>query len=243
VSHVGAQGIAQFMPATAAERGLDDPFDPVQALPASASFLRDLVEQFGNFGLAAAAYNGGPGRVGRWLKGQGGLPSETRNYVIQITGRTAEHWARNAADAAPHPDALDVSDCDVRPMRSAIAEARKEERWRKNGYPSVEVANAAKVRESVGAPSPPTRPSFAWMAVLAGSWSEKKARSLYAQLEKKHPKVLGKRTPTVRVTKAAGKSAPRATVGVAAETRAEAQELCSRLKAAGGSCVVKKGPV
>src|SRR5262249_43402676 len=58
-----AQGIAQFMPRTAAERGLLDPFDPVQALPKSAEFLRELYDQFGNLGLAAAAYNAGPGRV------------------------------------------------------------------------------------------------------------------------------------------------------------------------------------
>src|SRR5262249_42551066 len=43
-----AQGIAQFMPRTAAERGLLDPFDPVQALPKSAEFLRELADQFGN---------------------------------------------------------------------------------------------------------------------------------------------------------------------------------------------------
>ena len=58
-----AQGIAQFMPGTAAERGLLNPFDPVQALPKSAEFLRDLRTQFGNLGLAAAAYNAGPRRV------------------------------------------------------------------------------------------------------------------------------------------------------------------------------------
>src|SRR5262249_40343443 len=58
-----AQGIAQFMPRTAAERGLLDPFDPVQALPKSAEFLRELADQFGNLGLAAAAYNAGPGRL------------------------------------------------------------------------------------------------------------------------------------------------------------------------------------
>src|SRR5262249_54638210 len=46
-----AQGIAQFMPRTAAERGLFDPFDPVQALPKSAEFLRELADQFGNLGL------------------------------------------------------------------------------------------------------------------------------------------------------------------------------------------------
>src|SRR5262249_31078357 len=58
-----AQGIAQFMPRAAAERGLLDPFDPVQALPKSAEFLRELADQFGNLGLAAAAYNAGPGRL------------------------------------------------------------------------------------------------------------------------------------------------------------------------------------
>lgn len=242
VSHVGAQGIAQFMPATAAERGLEDPFDPIQALPASGAFLRDLALQFGNFGLAAAAYNGGPGRVGKWLKGQGGLPKETRNYVIQITGRTAEHW-KEVAGAEPHPEALDVSDCEVKPLRTALAEIREEERLRKNGYPSVEIANAAQNRKEDGTPNPPKGQSLPWVAVLAGNWSEQKARAVYADLKKKHPKVLAHRTPTVRVTKTAGKKAkPKTTVGVAAETRAEAQQLCQRMKAAGSSCVVKKEP-
>jgi soluble lytic murein transglycosylase-like protein len=65
-----AQGIAQFMPMTAAERLLHDPFDPVEALPKSAEFLRDLWTQFGNLGLAAAAYNAGPQRVRDWLAGR-----------------------------------------------------------------------------------------------------------------------------------------------------------------------------
>ena len=64
-----AQGIAQFMPGTASERRLLDPFDPVQALPKSAEFLHELREQFGNLGLAAAAYNAGPRRVQEWLAG------------------------------------------------------------------------------------------------------------------------------------------------------------------------------
>jgi hypothetical protein len=92
VSSAGAQGVAQFMPATAAEVGLDDPFDPYQALPASARFLRKLYNQFGNLGLAAAAYNAGPGRIQRWLSGRGILPRETRNYVRIITGNAAEDW-------------------------------------------------------------------------------------------------------------------------------------------------------
>ena len=59
VSPTGAQGIAQFMPATASDRGLQDPFDPTQALPKSAELLNELRDKFGNLGLAAAAYNAG----------------------------------------------------------------------------------------------------------------------------------------------------------------------------------------
>ena len=89
-----AQGIAQFMPGTANERGLLDPFNPVQALPKSAEFLAELRDQFGNLGLAAAAYNAGPRRVQEWLAGTGAMPQETRSYVIAITGSTVEDWAR-----------------------------------------------------------------------------------------------------------------------------------------------------
>jgi soluble lytic murein transglycosylase-like protein len=91
-SPVGAQGVAQFMPATAAEVGLSDPLDPLKALPASAKFLRRLHDQFGNLGLAAAAYNAGPGRIQNWLARRGPLPDETRNYVRIITGNAAENW-------------------------------------------------------------------------------------------------------------------------------------------------------
>ncbi len=58
VSPKGAQGIAQFMPSTAAGRGLTDPFEPLSAIHAAASFLTDLKNQFGNLELAAAAGNG-----------------------------------------------------------------------------------------------------------------------------------------------------------------------------------------
>ena len=99
-SHVGAQGVAQFMPRTAAEMGLDDPFDPRKALPASAKFLRKLHDQFGNLGLAAAAYNAGSGRIQNWLAKRGPLPDETRNYVRKITGNPAETWTSEKKTAA-----------------------------------------------------------------------------------------------------------------------------------------------
>ena len=64
-----ALGIAQFMPATAAERHLLEPFNPVEALPKSGKFLADLRAEFGNLGLAAAAYNVGPQRVRKFITG------------------------------------------------------------------------------------------------------------------------------------------------------------------------------
>lgn len=100
VSRAGAMGIAQFMPGTAAARGLDDPFDPFKAIPAAARYLADLRRQFGNLGLAAAAYNAGAGRVSSWLRGTSELPAETRDYVLRITGSSAEDWAANRADAS-----------------------------------------------------------------------------------------------------------------------------------------------
>jgi hypothetical protein len=102
VSPVGAQGVAQFMPAVASERNLADPFDPLQAVHASARLLRELVKQFGNLGLAAAAYNAGPKRVQDWLDKKGSLPQETRDYVERVTGQTAEHWRTASAGPMPH---------------------------------------------------------------------------------------------------------------------------------------------
>src|ERR1700683_3941711 len=84
VSRKGAEGIAQFMPRTADWHGLVDPFNPIEALKHSASYLRELREKFGNLGL---------GRVGEWLAGTRALPGETRNYVAVITGWTADEWA------------------------------------------------------------------------------------------------------------------------------------------------------
>jgi len=96
VSRAGAQGIAQFMPNTATARGLRDPFDPFdpeKAIPAAAAYLAELRRQFGNLGLAAAAYNAGSKRIADWLSGHGELPAETQDYVLKITGRSAVDWA------------------------------------------------------------------------------------------------------------------------------------------------------
>ena len=83
-SPAGAEGIAQFMPGTAAAMGLADPFDPGAAINAQARLMRDLLGRFGSVPLALAAYNAGPGAVA----GCGCIPpfSETRAYVARILG-------------------------------------------------------------------------------------------------------------------------------------------------------------
>jgi soluble lytic murein transglycosylase-like protein len=100
VSSKGALGIAQFMPEVAAESGLENPFDPLQALPASARLLRELRDRFGNLGFVAAAYNAGAGRVSEWLNRGRTLPRETRGYVLNITGRSVEQWKKSPPDDA-----------------------------------------------------------------------------------------------------------------------------------------------
>ena len=111
-----ARGVAQFMPGTASDRGLFDLFDPVAALPKSAEFLAELHAEFGNLGLAAAAYNAGPQRVRDWIAGPGGLPAETRNYVIAITGAASTNGPLGTAIIMtwrPPRRPLWRTDCDV----------------------------------------------------------------------------------------------------------------------------------
>jgi hypothetical protein len=84
VSAAGAQGIAQFMPGTAAALGLADAFDAAQAIDAQAHLMRDLLRRFVSVPLALAAYNAGAGAVAAC----GCVPpiAETRGYVARILG-------------------------------------------------------------------------------------------------------------------------------------------------------------
>lgn len=94
ISPAGAEGIAQFMPYTAKDWDLENPFEPMSAIVASAQLLKYLNDRYGNLGLAAAAYNAGEKRVDTWRSGRGGLPGETRDYVFSITGHSAKSWRR-----------------------------------------------------------------------------------------------------------------------------------------------------
>jgi len=83
VSRAGAQGVMQLMPATASWLGVTNSFDPVQNIDAGVKYLGNLFKQFGDWSLALAAYNAGPGNVTKY----GGIPPfpETQQYVTKIT--------------------------------------------------------------------------------------------------------------------------------------------------------------
>jgi len=84
VSPVGAQGLMQLMPATAAELGVSDAFDPEQNIQAGSRYLKRLMDRYdGDTGLALAAYNWGMGNLERHPER---MPQETVNYVAKITG-------------------------------------------------------------------------------------------------------------------------------------------------------------
>lgn len=224
VSPKGAQGIAQFMPGTAALRGLADPFDPLEAIPASAHYLRDLADRFGNLGLAAAAYNAGEKRVTDWRAGSGGLPYETRDYVISITGLSAEDW--NAPGTAHKPVERGLPP-DERPPGSCLGVAAL---LGKRGA-GMEVV-AANHPKADWAP---------WGVQVAGNFSLNRAMASYAALQNRHTDILGGVPPmVVRAVNRSRGNAPMYELRVPAQTREEAGDLCGRLKAAGGACVVLK---
>ena len=210
LSPAGAQGVAQFMPGTAAERGLTDPYAAREALMHSAAFLDELRATFGNLGLAAAAYNAGPGRVTRWLAGQAELPQETQDYVPAITGHDAAAWRAN-----PPPALREDKDFDC--ARYETIAAREPE--------------PARLPGAVGVAKP-------WAVILLGTPQRDRAMTEYQQVRGRFVAVLGGIEPRVVKKRLPGLQIPRYIVQIERGSRGEADALCSRLLRAGGACFV-----
>jgi hypothetical protein len=209
-----ARGIAQFMPGTAAERGLLDPLDPIAALPKSAEFLRDLRGEFGNLGLAAAAYNAGPRRVREWLAGTGGMPAQTRDYVSSITGRTVEDWRGAKDGVAPAASA---------PCPEMVA--------RLGHAPNTFVASLEQhVSSGIARP---------WGVELAAGFSRAGVLKTYAALETKHRADLaGADAIVLRAPFRSRGTREFYQVRIGADTRSDAVRMCQKLHAAGAACLV-----
>jgi hypothetical protein len=222
LSPKGAQGIAQFMPGTAALRQLADPFDPKKAIPASALYLKDLSARFGNLGLAAAAYNAGEQRVSDWLAGGHGLPSETRDFVLSVTGRPADDWAErdpNLVSGGPPP-------------KKASAPANCLETGALLARPGAGSAVVADMPEAGWAP---------WGVQVAGNFSLNRAIASYSLQQRRYPAIFGAGPPMIvrRVNGSQGR-APFFQIRLPAPTRNKASDLCRRFEAAGGACVVMR---
>jgi soluble lytic murein transglycosylase-like protein len=212
-----AQGIAQFMPGTAGERGLLDPFNPVQALPKSAEFLDELRNQFGNLGLAAAAYNAGPRRVQEWLAGTGGMPQQTRSYVLAITGSTVEDWA-GAGKGGKMKETTPPTSC--RELMALLKRA-----------PNAFVAELEQHVQLAAAKL--------WGVQLAAGFDRNRALAMYSRAIKRLSAVIGDRDPSLlsSVMRSRGTRAFYQ-VRIGADTRPEADDLCNRIRRAGGACFV-----
>ena len=206
-------------PAPQSLRRLSDPFDPEEAIPAAASYLRDLVARFGNIGLAAAAYNAGEQRVSDWLAGEGGLPYETQDYVLAITGRAAEDWTERdpnlIAGGAP-PKAKAAQSC------------------------LTVAATARQARRGVGGRSAsiPKGPWAPWGVQVAGNFSLNRAMASFAAVQRKFPAIVTGPPMVVRKVSRSRGPAPLFQIRLPAPDQKQANGICRRLEAAGGACIV-----
>ncbi|MDM9625303.1 lytic transglycosylase domain-containing protein [Rhizobium sp. S152] len=213
VSPKGAEGIAQFMPSTARLRKLSNTFDVVQALEASALYLRELKSRFGNLGLAAAAYNAGENGLQRFLD-SGRLPIETRDYVFAITGSTVE-TSKSDPPALVAPELQDGMSF----LDGCIA-----------------LADTRRMREPVLARSADWAP---WGIQLAAHYDPSIAGRLFdTAISRLSGPMSAERAVIVRQRGGNFGYRPRYAARIGRETRAEATRLCQEIKAAGTPCTV-----
>jgi Transglycosylase SLT domain/SPOR domain len=212
VSPVGAEGIAQFMPATAKFRGLKDSFDLEQALPASAAYLAELTRVHGNLGLAAAAYNAGEGRLGQWMNG-GFLPIETENYVFDVLGEPAEVFLSrdHKTKIKPLDDKLSFSEACLK-------------------LPVI-LSRSVSMAQTLRKP---------WFIQVAGGFKQGPVAKKWARLKPKLSGIIGNNPVALSRSRSPLGRRGIYTVRIGADSRNEADNICGAITRSGSACVVKK---
>jgi Transglycosylase SLT domain/SPOR domain len=183
VSPKGAQGIAQFMPGTAIDRGLDNPFEPKSAIMHSASLLADLLLEFGNFGRAAA----------EWKLAETDLPA-----TLKAKGQEVQDSCRKLAPLVVR------AVYETEPLTASGA-------WRP------------------------------WGVHVSTAFSKSKALAEFARIRGRYSSILGQQDPFVLPERNLSRGRGYMyMVQIGADSRAEADTLCNKLRASGGACIVQK---
>ena len=212
VSPKGAQGIAQFMPRDGGLARLADPFDPIEALKHSASYLHDLREQI--------------------------RQSRARCRRLQCRSGAGECVARRAPRAAERDAQLrgDHHRLD-RDEWASPSPPQTAETTIPQGVPCTRLANlilAPKEQAQRIAAYVPR-----WGMQLTANWSESKAWAVYRMIAKQYAALIGDREPIVIRSRGIGLgSAMRYNIRIADDNRGYLEKFCNKLIAAGGACVV-----
>ncbi|AQS49003.1 hypothetical protein BMG03_15305 [Thioclava nitratireducens] len=210
ISPAGAQGIAQFMPGTARLRALADPFNPAEAIEASARYLGEMARRFGNPGLAAIGYNGGEDRAAGFIAKTGGLAGETRAYVRAITGHSAEDWRDTP------PDRVDYRLDGDTPFLVAC----------------TTLAEGQAIRDFRD-PAPP------WGVIVAAGRTQRSAETFGKKAAARHSGVIGDaKLRFVRAVMPGFGRRAQYTAQVPAGSRKEALATCEKIRGGGGFCKV-----
>ena len=151
-------------------------------------------------------------RIHDWLAGKGGMPFETSNYVLAITGKSVEQWKAGSAEDSKQSSGLGCG--------ALVALLRR--------APNRFVT-ALQQRIVLGTMRP-------WGVIVGADGSRARMMDRYAALQQRHAAVLAGRDP-ILIERGRG-PLPRFQVRIGADTRGEANDLCSRMHKDGGDCVV-----